>query len=106
MKLYIAGPMSGLPDMNYPEFRRVARILKKCGYEVEDPSDNVNPDSEDYITWLRLGLKQVLECDGIALLDGFGLSKGAMMEAHVAAFLMMPVRPWLEWFNDAESTAR
>lgn len=32
-RLYVAGPMSGLPDHNYPAFREAATRLRDLGYQ-------------------------------------------------------------------------
>lgn len=38
MKIYLAGPMSGLPDLNYPEFNRVTALLEGVGLKVRNPA--------------------------------------------------------------------
>lgn len=99
MKLYIAGPMSGLPDSNYPSFNLAEELLTQAGYEIENPARNVNPNPEDYLEWLRLGIKQLIQCNGVAYLSGFGQSKGAMMELYIANVLKMEIRSVLEWLE-------
>jgi len=47
-------------------------------------------------------LRQVLVADGIALLNGFGLSKGAVLEVLVASYLKLPVRPLAEWLTHGD----
>lgn len=96
-RLYIAGPMTGLPEFNYPAFRAAAATLQGLGFEVEDPSTNVNPTPEDYRGWLRAGLAQLIRCDGVALLDGWEHSGGARLEVNVAATLGMRVHRLPEW---------
>lgn len=103
MKLYIAGPMYGLPENNYPAFFAAEERLNAVGFQTENPARNENPTPEDYYVWLRLGLQQVLVSDGVALLPNFGMSKGATMELFVASFLKMPVRPILDWIEMAEA---
>lgn len=99
MKLYIAGPMTGLPEFNYPAFHDAARWLSALGYDVEDPSTNVNPTPDDYHGWLRAGLTQLIRCEGIALLPGWEASGGARLEVNVGATLGMQVRPLAEWLS-------
>jgi hypothetical protein len=101
--LYVAGPMTGLPDFNYPAFRAAATELRDAGYVVEDPSANINPTPDDYHGWLRAGLAQLITCDGVALLDGWEASGGARLEVNVAATLGMRVRPVHEWVTEAQA---
>lgn len=104
MKLYIAGPMSGLPDSNYPTFNRTAEQLQGHGYQVENPADNedglrraLGQREPVYTDYLRAGLAQLLRCDGVAVLEDWWLSGGARWEVQTAGILRMPVRPVGEW---------
>lgn len=103
-RLYVAGPMTGLPDFNYPAFNREARVLREFGYEVENPADNearlTNPTRYDY---LRAGLAQLLTCDGVATLAGWSESQGARWEVDTADILGIPVLPVGEWLRLARS---
>lgn len=96
-RLYIAGPMTGLPESNYPAFRAAAEELSAIGYDIEDPSTNENPTPDDYHGWLRAGLAQLIRCDGVALLHGWEASGGARLEVNVAATLGMRVAPLGSW---------
>ena len=42
-KIYIAGPMTGLPELNFPAFHAEAARLRAFGYEVINPAE-INPD--------------------------------------------------------------
>ena len=46
---------------------------------------------------MKRSLEILALCDGIAALDGFGSSKGARIEADLAAQLDMPVRSVDQW---------
>lgn len=93
MRLYICGPMTGKPDNNYPEFNRVAKALRECGYDVENPAEN--PTWHD---WTRVAIPQMLKCDGVALLLGWSASRGANLERNLAVGIGMPCRQWEDWF--------
>lgn len=100
--LYVSGPMSGIEDHNFPAFREAAQRLHIEGrYIVEDPSAKGVMGGWSWEDYLRHDLLQMLRCDGVAVLPGFEMSKGAMLEVSVARQLAMPVHPVLWWVNQA-----
>ena len=103
--IYVAGPMSGLPDFNYPAFNRAAGELRAAGFEVENPAEN-EVESGDYHDYLRAGLAQLLRCQGVATLEGWWLSGGARWEVQTAGILGIPVRSVGEWLKSAEMRGR
>lgn len=100
--LYIAGPMSGLPDFNYAAFEDARARLKTAGYAVLCPTDVSNdpPGSHAWEYYMRRTLKQVLDADAIATLPDAATSRGAMTEIMVARQLGMNVRS-VEWWLKA-----
>lgn len=94
-KLYVAGPMSGYKDNNYPLFARVSADLRRLGYEVVNPAEY--GEGRHYVDFLREDLRFMLDCQGVAVLDNWWESIGARNEVSVAGLLKMPVRPWQEW---------
>lgn len=93
MKLYLAGPMSGYDDLNYPAFNTAAAELREAGHQVINPSENWNP-SGLWDEWLRISLRQVLSVEAIAVLPDWEESKGARLEVHVAKELGMAIGAW------------
>jgi hypothetical protein len=95
MKLYLSGPMTGLPDDNFPAFQKAAAALRAMGHEVVNPAelvvDTPRESPEFWSACLRADLKAMLDCDGIALLQGWWASKGANLELHVAHRVNMQV---------------
>lgn len=89
--LYIAGPMTGLPEFNYPAFYRAEKYLTTCGLTVENPAWNVLPEGEHWIGYMRLGVSQLVRCRAIYMLNGWYNSKGAIMEFNLAKDLRMPI---------------
>lgn len=101
MKLYLAGPMAGYPEHNWPLFRQKAAELREAGFEVVDASE-CNGSYEEataktYEECLKTDLRAMLTCDGVALLLGWENSYGARTEAGLAASLKMPVNLVEEW---------
>ena len=97
MKLYIAGPMSNLPEFNYPAFMDAERQLLAAGYEVENPA---NPGHVNGWTWqdyMKRGISQLVRCDGVALLPGWRKSRGAWIERDLALLLGMPCAELAVW---------
>ncbi len=91
MKIYVAGPMSGLPEFNFPMFQKAVDVLREADpdWEVISPHelDVVWGSQEKKWTWRRYmerDLAILIHCDAIALLPGWITSKGARLEAHVA----------------------
>jgi len=80
MKLYIAGPMTGLPDFNFPAFHAVAATLRAAGHDAVNPAE-INPDTAaDWCDCMFEDLKQLSGCDGIVMLPGWDKSPGAQIE--------------------------
>lgn len=92
VKLYLAGPMTGLPGFNYDAFHGAARVLRDAGYEVVSPAE-AGGDGLDrpWVEWMRLLIPQLVACDGVAQLDGWETSRGARLETCIAVELGMPV---------------
>jgi len=89
--IYVAGPMSGLPDLNYPEFNRAAKALRALGYHVENPAENPAPACGSWQGYMRLAIAQLVQCDEIHMLRGWSQSKGAKIERELAGHLGLVV---------------
>lgn len=88
-RIYLAGPMSGIKDFNFPAFHERADSLAAQGYDVVNPATHGDVESWDF--YIRKDLKLLLDCDAVAVLPGWRASKGASLEVHVARTLDMPV---------------
>lgn len=109
-KYYIAGPMSGIPQFNYPAFDAAAEVVRGQGHEALSPAEmddeatreaalaspdgNLNTFESDE-TWgdfLSRDVKIVAdESDGVVLLPGWSNSRGARLEAFIALTVQKPV---------------
>lgn len=105
MRIYLAGPMSGVPFFNFPAFHRAAAELRAQGHFVFNPAEsdlesvkhNAEGDeskSEGFCRRKALGADLAWICaeaEAIALLPGWEKSTGATAEHATAVALNLPV---------------
>jgi hypothetical protein len=96
MKVYIAGPMTGLPQNNFPAFDAAAKQLRSAGSEVVSPAELDDPEDRELAladkpatkTWgdfLARDVKLIADSDieAIVLLPNWQKSRGARLEVCV-----------------------
>lgn len=83
-RVYIAGPMTGLPEFNFPAFHAKAAELRKLGWHVENPAEHGHVDGAEWADYLRYDLARMVTCSDIYLLKGWAYSRGARCEARTA----------------------
>lgn len=88
-RLYLSGPMSGIPDFNFPAFNAEAARLRALGWTVENPAENPKVEGDRWELYMRQAITQMMLCDVIALLPGWGASRGANVEVYLARQLGM-----------------
>lgn len=121
-KIYIAGPMTGIPQFNFPAFAAAKASLEKwdTAHEFVSPTEldsedsrtaalmNAEGDPELYRTmtgetWGELLSRDVQviadEVDGIVVLPGWEKSTGARLEAFVAMSAGKPVYDFDAWYS-------
>lgn len=102
MRVYLAGPMSGHHDFNFPAFDAAAERLRSEGHEVFNPADhdrkvwgsleNIRKHA-NYRDCLRVDLNWILDhAEAIALLPGWQNSRGTQIELALAKVLGLEVR--------------
>lgn len=104
-RVYVAGPMTGIPDLNFPAFHREASRLRAEGVEVVNPAE-INGGADELVAmagmdesqlaahWracMRNDIREMVLCDCIVLLPGWERSKGASLEHYIARQLDMKV---------------
>lgn len=112
-KIYVAGPMRGIPEFNFPAFFKAASDLESQGYTVFNPAardnehhgtdiskGNLDGSLEQAAAQHGFNLREALaadlkyiceEADAIAMLPGWENSKGANAEYFAASALGLEV---------------
>lgn len=90
-RLYLAGPMTGFEDFNFPAFNAMAAELRARGYVVENPAEHGVVEDAEWADYMAYDLTRLGLCGQVAVLPGWENSKGARLEVHIARELGMPV---------------
>ena len=91
-RVYISGPMTGYPELNFPAFHAAEDLLSPY-YQVVNPA-SLNPDvTTSRYTCLRVDLNALCQCDALALLPGWEHSPGARREVENALAMGFIVAP-------------
>jgi hypothetical protein len=98
---YVGGPMSNVPQFNFPRFEEVAGKLREQGYNIVSPVELVHPEKariamqsttgkyrKRYGPWDAYLCRDLVicampNCQGIILLDGWESSRGARAESFI-----------------------
>lgn len=110
--IYIAGPMRGIKDFNFPAFMKAAQDLRNNGHTVFNPAERdirehgpdicksetgnleeINKKGFNLRNALRDDLSWICQyADEVHMLPGWIQSKGATAEYHTAIALGLPVK--------------
>lgn len=88
-RVYVAGPMSGMPGHNFPAFNAAADSLRAQGWHVENPAEHGEVDGATWADYMHCDVAMLASCSAIHLLPGWSKSRGATLEAYIAAALGM-----------------
>lgn len=113
MKIYIAGPMRGVPEFNFPAFQAAAARLRAQGHVVFSPAEHDkkkwgaefakgNTDGDEQLAEKTYGFSLrdalasdtrwiCLHADAVALLPGWQQSKGATAERALGIALNLEI---------------
>lgn len=84
MKIYVAGPMSNMPEWNVPAFTEATERLRALGHEVENPAETGVGADHPWEWYLNKDLPNMMKCEAVACLEGWERSSGACLELYNA----------------------
>jgi hypothetical protein len=103
-RIYLSGPMTGLPDFNFPAFEDAAIWFRALGFQVETPHERFGGRQElPRATYMRADVRDLvtLDLDAVIVLRGWRESPGARLEAAIAQEIGVPVLDYelesVEW---------
>lgn len=105
-KIYIAGPMTGIPSFNFPKFFEAQRVYEQHGWTVFNPAKKDlddhpdienNPNGDVLVAMAKDGFNlrtaldwdttAICKSDAVVMLPGWENSKGAFAEWALARAL-------------------
>ncbi|ARB27262.1 DUF4406 domain-containing protein [Pseudomonas tolaasii] len=89
-RIYLSGPMTGLPDLNFAAFHAMTTNLRAGGHTVTNPAE-INPNGGTWNDCMRRDIVALMDCETVATLPGWEHSKGARLEVLIAEHLGMKV---------------
>jgi len=91
MKVYISGPITGLPNENREAFEEAEKALRKAGHIPANPHVFCQdiPRDAPHSVFMRRCMKILEVCDVITPLQGYTQSDGCRQEMRRAAELGM-----------------
>lgn len=89
-RVYLCGPMTGLPAYNYPAFNAAADKLRERGWTVVNPAELTPYYGQTWEQCMRRDIRELVTCDRLALLPAWETSRGAQIEHWLAKQLGIP----------------
>lgn len=118
IKVYIAGPMRGMPEFNFPAFHKAAQQLRNAGYCVFSPAEfdvlfaqeplgvngsSTTPPIHDFIRrdcHVIINELKPTNGDGLVMLPGWENSRGAYAERALAVWCGLRIWTLAEVVHD------
>ncbi len=101
-RIYLSGPMTGIPRLNFPLFNRTAVRLRNMRWEVVNPVE-INPDeTANWLDCIAADLLAMKGCTAICMLPGWEASFGARIERMAAEKLGMRIFELTELIKEME----
>lgn len=100
MLVYISGPITGMPDLNWAVFEDATEKLLLNGHVPFNPFYSNLDITRPWHEHMREALRLLLKAEAVALLPGWERSRGARLEVQVAKALEMTIHPLEDYLED------
>lgn len=90
-KVYIAGPMTGISEFNFPAFHAAAAAWRELGWNVVNPAEEFDGATHlPYRAYVERDVERLKTVDAIAMLEGWDGdgARGSCWEREVARTLL------------------
>lgn len=89
--IYVAGPISNMPNLNKKAFAKTTKKLRKHGFIVFNPHELCKGiPAKKWKKCMRICIKKLMDADMVVLLDGWDKSRGASIENNLATAIGIP----------------
>lgn len=105
MKIYISGPITGIPDENRESFRLAAMILRSNGHEAINPHELDHIEGATWLDFMRRDIVEMMACDAVTTLPGWENSRGALTEIGLCERLGIPVYDIVTFWRPNETAS-
>lgn len=98
IKVYLCGPISGMPDNNKPLFDKYDKMLTEAGYDVVNPH-TISPfcESKEWSCYMKDCIRELTSCKYLIRLPDWEKSPGAKVEIQLANTVNIVVCD-IDWF--------
>ncbi|CAE6838801.1 DUF4406 domain-containing protein [Paraburkholderia nemoris] len=100
-RIYISGPMSDIPRLNWPLFNRTAVRLRNLRWEVVNPVEINNDPEAEWLDCIAADLAAMKGCTAICMLPGWEASYGARIERLTAEKLKLEIYDLADLIQEA-----
>jgi NADH:ubiquinone oxidoreductase subunit len=87
-RIYISGPMTGLPNCNREAFHATEKRLHQDSrfrdWVIYNPANLPQSAAWTWHDYMRINIAHIIDCQCMYMLPGWQNSKGANLEHHIA----------------------
>ena len=106
--IYISGPITNVEGGNHQAFAAATDLLNELGYAAINPHrvfEGIDTSGYEWEDYMRGCIIAMMQANEVVTLDGWELSKGAVIEVDLARKLNIPVNHIIKYTTEAKQLA-